>query len=115
MYDMRIMKLVWRHLTWADVSVRSGCAVAAWSAPSTGLARSGGGRGFTRDFEDLAAWLATKTDMPTVAAFARVALGDRGRDVRAGLDPGARPRPAGRANGYEVKEIFWRKHHNYLT
>ena len=70
--------------------------------------------GFTRDFEDLIAFLVTKTDKTTIVGFARV-VGQRRaiceRVVADGLDPG---RLDGLVN-IGVDEVSWRKHHRYLT
>ena len=69
----------------------------------------------TRDFEDLVAWLVTKTDKTTVSGFARVAWRTVGaiceRVAPDVLDPD-------RLHGLVdigVDEISWCKHHQYLT
>jgi transposase len=71
--------------------------------------------GFTRDFEDVAAFLATKTDKTTITRFLRIDWDTVGRicDRVVGdeLD-------ADRLDGLVhigVDEISWKKHHNYLT
>jgi transposase len=71
--------------------------------------------GFTRDFEDLTAFLATKTDKTTIARFLRVDWDTVGRIcervVATDMDPD-------RLHGLVtigVDEVSWRKHHNYLT
>ena len=70
---------------------------------------------FTRDFEQLVAWLVTKTDKTTICAFARIAWRTVGAicervsgDV---LDP---DRLSGLVD-IGVDEISWKKRHNYLT
>jgi len=70
---------------------------------------------FTRDFEDLVAWCASKTDKTAVTRLLRVAWPTVGaivdRVVADGLDEG-------RFDGLVdigVDEISWKKHHNYLT
>ena len=71
--------------------------------------------GFTRDFEDVAAFLATKTDKSTIARFLRIDWDTVGRIcervVATGLD---QDRLDGLVN-IGVDEISWRKHHKYLT
>ena len=71
--------------------------------------------GHTREFEDLMAWLATKTDKTTISAFARVSWRTVGaiceRVAAEVLDP---DRLSGLVD-IGVDEISWRKHHKYLT
>jgi transposase len=70
---------------------------------------------FTRDFEDLTAFLCTRTDKTTIARFVRVDWDTIGRIcqrvVATDLDP---DRLDGLVN-IGVDEISWRKHHKYLT
>ena len=72
------------------------------------------GSGHTRDFEDLVAWLVTKTDKTTVAGFARTSWRTVGaiceRVAADVLDP---DRLCGLVD-IGVDEISWRKHHRYL-
>ena len=70
---------------------------------------------FTRDFEDLVAWCASKTDKTAVCRLLRIAWPTVGaiveRVVADGLDPG-------RFDGLAeigVDEISWRRRHHYLT
>jgi len=70
---------------------------------------------FTRDFEDLVAWCASKTDKTAVTRLLRIAWPTVGaiveRVVADGLDPG-------RLDGLVdigADEISWKRHHNYLT
>ncbi|WP_050787561.1 helix-turn-helix domain-containing protein [Rhodococcus jostii] len=73
------------------------------------------GSGFTRDFEDLAVWLATKTDKSTVATFYRItwrtvgAICGRVVADKLDLDRFTNLVEIG------VDEISWRRHHKYLT
>lgn len=71
--------------------------------------------GFTGDFEDVAAFLATKTDKTTIARFLRIDWDTVGRIcervVATELDT---ERLAGLVH-IGVDEVSWRKHHNYLT
>lgn len=70
---------------------------------------------FTRDFEDLVAWCASKMDKTAVTRLLRIAWPTVGaivdRVVADGLDPD-------RLDGLVAigaDEISWKKHHNYLT
>jgi transposase len=73
------------------------------------------GAGFTRDFEDLVAWLATKMDKSAIVRYARIDWDTVGRIcervVADDLDPA-------RFDGLVdigVDEVSWRRHHHYLT
>ena len=70
---------------------------------------------FSRDFEDLLAFLATKTDRATITRLSRVDRDSVGRICERvaadGLDPG---RLDGLVN-IGVDEVSWRKRHRYLT
>jgi transposase len=71
--------------------------------------------GFTRDFEDVAAFLATKTDKTTIARFLRIDWDTVGRICERVV---ATNLEAERLDGLihiGVDEVSWRKHHNYLT
>jgi transposase len=89
------------------------CPVHGVVAEGVGFARPGSG--FTRDFEQLVAWLVTKADKTTICRFARIswrtvgAVSERvAGDV---LDPG---RLSGLVD-IGVDEISWKKNHHYLT
>ena len=73
------------------------------------------GARFTRDFEDLVAFLATKTDKTTITRLARIDWDTVGRIcarvVADGLDPA-------RLDGLVhigVDELSYRRHHDYIT
>ena len=70
---------------------------------------------FTRDFEDLVAWCASKMDKTAVTRLLRISWPSVGtivdRVVADGLDPA-------RLDGLVdigVDEVSWKRHHNYLT
>jgi transposase len=71
--------------------------------------------GFTRDLEDVAGYLATKTDKTTISRFLRIDWDTVGRIcdrvVASELDS---ERLTGLVS-IGVDEVSWRKHHNYLT
>jgi transposase len=119
-YDTRDVDSSWRHLGLCGrvcrIRVRRRrlrCPEHGVIAEGVGFARPGSG--FTRDFEQLVAWLVTKTDKTTICAFARIGWRTVGAicervsgDV---LDP---DRLSGLVD-IGVDEISWKKHHNYLT
>jgi transposase len=119
-YDTRPRRSVWRHLdlgVWRVRVVaqlrRLRCPVHGVVAEAVPFARPGAH--LTRDFDDLVAWLATRTDKTAIARLCRVSWRTVGRAcqrvVATELDPG-------RLDGLfriGVDEISWRKHHKYLT
>jgi transposase len=119
-YDRRHVLSRWRHLDFGrwQVEVRAGlrrlcCPVHGVRTEAVPFARPGAG--FTRDFEDLVAWLATKMDKTAIVRYARIDWDTVGRIcervVADGLDPA-------RLDGLVhigVDEVSWKRHHHYLT
>ena len=119
-YDTREVDSSWRHLDLGGRTCRVVMRRRRLRCPEHGVLAEGvpfarPGSGHTRDFEDLVAWLATKTDKTTISAFARISWRTVGaicqRVVTDVLD-------AARLSGLVdigVDEISWRKHQRYLT
>ncbi|MGH3500088.1 MAG: ISL3 family transposase [Nocardioidaceae bacterium] len=119
-YDTRDVDSSWRHLDLAGRVCTLRLLRRRLRCPAHGVLTEGvpfarPGSRFTRDFEDLVVWLASKCDKTTVAAFARVAWRTVGamcsRVAAEKLDP---ERLAGLVD-IGADEISWRKHHKYLT
>ena len=119
-YDTRPVFSTWRHTDMGrwKVLVRAGlrrlaCPTHGVRVEAVPFARHRSG--FSRDFEDLIAFLATKTDKTTITRLSRVDWDSVGRIcervVADGLDPA---RLDGLVN-IGVDEVSWRKHHRYLT
>jgi transposase len=119
-YDTRPVFSTWRHTDMGRwrVLVRAGlrrlrCPTHGVRVEQVPFARYRSG--FSRDLEDLVAYLATKTDKTTITRLSRVDWDTVGRIcervVAEGLDPG---RLDGLVN-IGVDEVSWRKHHRYLT
>jgi transposase len=119
-YDTRPVPSSWQHLDFGTATVVVFAYLRRLDCPEHGVLveavpfaryRSG----FTRDFDDVAAFLATKTDKTTIARFLRIDWDTVGRIcervVATGLD---QDRLDGLVN-IGVDEISWRKHHKYLT
>ena len=73
------------------------------------------GSGFTRDFERLVAWLATRTDKSTIKRMVQIDWDTVGRIIsRVCADE---PDPDRLHNLFEIgiDEVSWRRHHRYLT
>ena len=119
-HNTQVVDSVWRHLDLGCWRLVIKARLRRLSCPSHGVrveavpfARHGSG--FTRDFECLVAWLATRTDKSSIERLLRIAWRTVGaiieRVVVDELDPD-------RLNGlFEIgmDEIAWRKRHKYLT
>ena len=73
------------------------------------------GARFTRDFEDVVAWLATKTDQTAICRLLRIDWETVGRIIKR---VGEELLPADRLQGLfeiSIDEVAWRKRHRYLT
>jgi len=119
-YDTRDVDSWWWHLDLGGRVCRIGVRRRRLRCPEHGVLAEGvgfarPGSRFTRDVEQLVAWLVTKTDKTTICTFARIAWRTVGAicervsgDV---LDP---DRLSGLVD-IGVDEISWKKHHHYLT
>jgi transposase len=118
--DKRPVDSVWRHL---DLGVwrlelrcrrrRLWCPVHGARTEDVPFARSGSE--FTRDFECLVAWLATRTDKTTIKRMLRIDWDTVGRIIKRVCDDELDP---DRLNGlFEIgiDEVSWKRQHNYLT
>ncbi|MCE7884123.1 MAG: hypothetical protein DYH08_09735 [Actinobacteria bacterium ATB1] len=141
-YDTRPVESRWRHLDLGVWRLEVRATLRRLACPAHGVvveavpfARPGGRRArLTRDFDDLLAWLATRTDKTAIARLCRVAWRTVGRArtrvVATELDPGRLgERRVRRTQVHTVEwaeatdglfrigvdEISWRKHHKYLT
>jgi transposase len=119
-YDTREVDSSWRHLDMGGRICRIAMRRRRLRCPEHGVRVEGvpfarDRSGHTRDFEDLVAWLATRTDKTTISAFARISWRTVGaiceRVAADKLDP---DRLSGLVE-IGVDEISWRKHHRYLT
>jgi transposase len=119
-YDRRPVASRWRHLDFGHRRVEIRARLRRLCCPTHGVRTEGvpfarPEAGFTRDFEDLVAWLATKMDKSAICRYARIDWDTVGRIcervVADGLDPA-------RFDGLVdigVDEVSWRRHHHYLT
>jgi len=119
-YDTRAVDSTWRHLDLGRWRLRVRAGLRRLRCPEHGVrveavpfARAGSR--FCRDFEDLVAFLATKTDKSAITRLVRVDWDTVGRIcervVGDGLDP---DRLDGLVN-IGVDEVSWKRQHNYLT
>ena len=119
-YDTRRYLTSWRGLDFGPHTVFVRAALRRLECPQHGVrvqavpfARHRSG--FTRDFEDVAAFLATKTDKSTIARFLRIDWDTVGRICERVVDEGLDPHRLEGLVNIGVDEVSWKKHHNYLT
>jgi transposase len=119
-YDTRPVTSSWRHLRLGTFKLVVQAKLRRLACPQHGVRVEGvpfarPSSRFTRDFEQLVAWLATKMDKDALRRLASVDWDTVGRIcgrvVADELDPGRLD------DLYDigVDEISWKKHHNYLT
>ncbi len=119
-YDTRPVASRWRHLDFGASKVvlranlrRLRCPVHGVLTEWAPFARYRAD--FTNDFEDVAAFLATRTDKSAIARFLRIDWDTVGRIIERVV---ATELDSGRLEGLVtigVDEVSWKKHHRYLT
>jgi transposase len=119
-HDTRPVASSWRGLDLGRWQVIVRAELRRLDCPTHGVLTEGvpfarAGARFTRDFEDLVAFLATKTDKTTITRLARIDWDTVGRIcarvVADGLDPD-------RLDGLVhigIDEVSYKRHHHYLT
>jgi transposase len=119
-YDTRPVASGWRHLDFGRyrVEVRAGlrrlrCPTHGVVVQAVAFARHGAR--FTRVFDDLAGYLATKTDKTTICRFLRVDWDTVGRICQRVATDNLESDRLSDLVEIGVDEISWRKHHKYLT
>jgi transposase len=119
-YDTRTVDSSWRHLDLGRLRLVVRAKLRRIDCPTHGVRTEGVPfarveSGFTRDFEDLVAWLATRMDKTAVRRLVRVAWQTVGaicaRVVADRLDPGR----LDELFEVGIDEVSWRKQHRYLT
>jgi transposase len=119
-YDSRQVPSWWRHLDFGEHQVIVRCLLRRLECPVHGVrvqavpfARPRAR--FTGDFEDLTAFLATKTDKTTIARFLRIDWDSVGRICQRVVADGLDADRLDQLVHVGVDEVSWRKHHRYLT
>ncbi|MGZ6623778.1 MAG: transposase [Solirubrobacteraceae bacterium] len=118
--DTRPDMSVWRHLDLGVWRLEVHCRRRRLWCPEHGARTEGvpfarPGSEFTRDFECLLAWLATRTDKSTIKRMLRIDWDTVGRIIKRVCDDELDP---GRLDDlYEIgiDEVSWKRQHNYLT
>jgi transposase len=111
---------VWRHLDLGVWRLEVHARLRRVRCPEhgvlvEGVPFAGDGARFTRDFEDLVAWLATKTDKTATCRLTRIDWQTIGRIIeRVGQELIDGERLTGLFE-ISIDEVAWRKGHRYLT
>jgi transposase len=119
-HDRRPVPSSWRHLDFGACRVVLSCVRRRLRCPEHGVLTEWAPfaryrAGFTADFEDTAAFLATRTDKSAIARFLRIDWDTVGRICERVV---ATELDHDRLDGLVVigvDEISWRKHHKYVT
>ncbi|HEY2672733.1 MAG TPA: ISL3 family transposase [Rugosimonospora sp.] len=119
-YDRRSVASRWRHLDFGrrQVQIRAQlrrlcCPVHGVRTEAVPFARPGAG--FTRDFEDLVAWLATKMDKTAIVRYARIDWDTVGRICERVVADGLDESRFDGLVSIGVDEVSWKRNHHYLT
>lgn len=119
-YDTRPVASSWRHLRLASKNLmitaslrRLKCPVHGVRVEQVPFARAASR--FTRDFEALVAWSATKMDKTALCALVGIDWDTVGRICERVMADELDPDRLEGLFNIGVDEISWKKHHNYLT
>ncbi|MBA3808586.1 MAG: ISL3 family transposase [Solirubrobacterales bacterium] len=119
-HNIREVQSVWRHLDLGVWRLEIRATLRRLSCPVHGVRTEGvpfarAGSDFTRDFEALVAFLASRTDKTTITRLVRINWRTVGRIIErvcaTDLDPGR----LDELFDIGIDEISWRKQHRYLT
>lgn len=119
-YDTRPVLSRWRHLDLGAWRLEVVAELRRLSCPTHGERTEGvpfarPGSRFSRDFEDLVAFLATRMDKTAIARLLRVDWETVGRICERVVAEELDPRRLEDLFEIGVDEISWKRHHNYLT
>jgi transposase len=118
--DTRPENSVWRHLDLGVWRLEVHCRRRRLWCPEHGAVTEGvpfarPKSEFTRDFECLAAWLATRTDKSTIKRMLRIDWDTIGRIIKRVCDDELDPDRLDELYDIGIDEVSWKRQHNYLT
>jgi transposase len=119
-HNRQWVESVWRHLDLGTWRLELRALLRRLECPQHGVRVEGvpfarHGSGFTRDFEALVAWLATKTDKTTITRLVRIDWGTVGRIIARVCQDELDPDRLENLFEIGVDEVSWKRQHNYLT
>ena len=118
--DTRPENSVWRHLDLGVWRLEVHCRRRRLWCPVHGARTEGvpfarPRSEFTRDFECLVAWLATRTDKSTIKRMLRIDWDTVGRIIKRVCDNELDPDRLSNLYDIGIDEVSWKRQHNYLT
>ncbi|MGZ6590248.1 MAG: transposase [Solirubrobacteraceae bacterium] len=118
--DKRPVDSVWRHLDLGIWRLEINCRRRRLWCPEHGARTEGvpfarPGSEFTRDFECLVAWLATRTDKSTIRRMLRIDWDTVGRIIARVCADELDPDRLNDLFDIGIDEVSWKRQHNYLT
>jgi len=119
-HNRQQVESVWRHLDLGIWRLELRAQLRRLECPEHGVRVEGvpfarHASGFTRDFEQLVAWLATRTDKTTIKRMVRVDWDTVGRIIARVCADELDPHRLHNLFEIGIDEVSWRKQHRYLT
>jgi transposase len=119
-HNVREAQSVWRHLDLGVWRLEIRAQLRRLSCPVHGVRTEGvpfarAGSDFTRDFERLVAYLATRTDKSTICRLVRINWRTVGRIIERVTKDELDPDRLEDLFDIGIDEVSWRKQHRYLT
>jgi transposase len=119
-YNRQRVESTWRHLDLGVWRLELRAQLRRLQCPEHGVRVEGvpfarHGARFTRDFEQLVAWLATRTDKTTIKRLARIDWDTVGRIIARVCEDELDPDRLENLFEVGIDEVSWRKQHRYLT
>jgi transposase len=119
-HDLRRVQSDWRHLDLGVWRLEIRATLRRLVCPEHGVRVEGvpfarHGSDFTRDFEMLVAWLATRTDKSTIECLVRINWRTVGRIIERVSASELDPDRLDALFEIGIDEVSWRKGHRYLT
>ncbi len=119
-HDRRIEQSVWRHLDLGVWRLELRATLRRLVCPKhgvrvEGVPFAGHGSRFTRDFEQLIAWLATRTDKSAISRMSRIAWRTVGAIIERVANEKLDTDRLDELFEVGIDEVSWRKGHRYLT
>ncbi len=119
-HNVREAQSVWRHLDMGVWRLEIRATLRRLSCPVHGVRTEGvpfarAGSDFTRDFERLVAYLASRTDKSTICRLVRINWRTVGRIIERVTRDELDPHRLEELFDIGIDEVSWRKQHRYLT
>jgi transposase len=119
-HNQQAVESVWRHLDLGVWRLELRAQLRRLECPEHGVRVEGvpfarHRSGFTRDFEQLIAWLATRTDKTTITRMVRIDWDTVGRIIARVCADELDPDRLENLFEIGVDEVSWKRQHNYLT